>query len=109
MLSGSPTSDWALISSSEAKQMATELATQLGADNKTNEDVKRHLINKSFNDILFKIRDMQLGDPLKFHFLPTVGAPLVPEHPVRMLKKAKHLKGKELIVSWTKDEGKDCF
>ena len=103
MLSGAPNCPWVFLDPTEAKQKSLSIAAKLGANMSNYEDVKRHLLNWKWNDIVGQGK-VDIDSLIRQVLRPTI-EPMVPDNPELALKYASHLKGKEIIASWTKDEG----
>lgn len=106
LLSGVPNTGVAFVSSEEAKRRSQKLQSKLIAQ-KIHYGAERSILMSSIWQDIVKAQNeiVDAGSLLQSPFLPTIDSSFVPEHPFTMLEKAEHLKGKEVIVSWTKDEG----
>ena len=110
LLSGTPNTQVAFMSSEEARRRSVSLQSKLNAQKSYHEQDGNALLNRQWQNIVSAQREIADEGPLlQFSFLPTIDSSVVPEHPITMLEKAEHLKDKEVIVSWTKDEGSQLF
>ena len=104
MLSGVPNCPWVTINPFVAKERAISLAANLGANASNYEEVKTCLIETEWKDIVEATTLVHSDNSVDLVFWPTIESKLIPDDPLHMLKKCRHLNGKEMITSFTKDE-----